>query len=402
MSEFHPNRTKQIRTRPKLTARKIFECWPVLVWGGVLLIAYYLYSSGVQFTRMNGAVDPYTETIAPVEEGRLSKILVERGQRVAPGTVVAQMDASPFILEMESVKRDFVADRAEQIRDMDFEIIKLESDMREIQVAEAEDSAIIRELTTVVANEVKVKPDPRYPNMQFQDSNLLRARMELAKANGRQSISAEHKGKVKEILDRILKDRGRLEAESQAISSFDPQKDELTKVAQLLRDNEHAELMGLKTQIDLCQLKTDHGGIVDRIEKEVGEFIDKGGSILKVVGDPVHIIAFLPQDQADDLKEGQKVFVVSTAEKGKLNNLHETTVLKVAPRINNLPDSTSPLPNRRVHGRDVLVKYPDSAKNADGTFKLLPGQTVIIHTDKPGEMSWLDKLFHNDDNDKVR
>lgn len=399
MSEFHPNRTKQIRTRPKLTARKVFECWPLLVWAGVLFIAYYLYSGGVQFTRMNGAVDPYTETVAPVEEGRLAKILVERGQRVAPGAPVAQMDDSTFVLEIESMKREFAAGRIDDVRDLDLEIIKLESDMREIQIAEAEDAAVIKELDKVVSDVAKAQPNPQFPNLQFFNSDLIRARTDLSKATARQALSTQHKGKVEEILKRIQGDCARLEKESADIGSFDPQSDDLSKIATSLRDNEHAELIGLKTQIELCQLRTNHGGIVDRIEKEIGEFITKGESILKVVGDPVHIVAFLPQDQADDLKDGQPVFVVSTADK---TSLYETTVLRVAPRINNLPDSTSPLPNRRVHGRDVLVKYPDSAKTSDGKFKLLPGQTVIIHTEKPGEINLLDSIFQNDDNDKVR
>ena len=35
-------------------------------------------------------------------------------------------------------------------------------------------------------------------------------------------------------------------------------------------------------------------------------------------------------------------------------------------------------------------------------YKLLSGQTVVIHTTKPGEVPLLDRIFPNDDNGKVR
>jgi HlyD family secretion protein len=142
---------------------------------------------------------------------------------------------------------------------------------------------------------------------------------------------------------------------------------------------------------------------VDRIEKEIGEFVKTGESVLRIVGDPEQIVCFLPQDQAADITLGQEVWVANTSNK---TQIFPTTVIAVSPRINNLADATSPLPNRRVHGRDVVLAYPskpfpDGAVR-DGKFVLLPGQTVIVHLQKPGTDNWLDSLFHNDDNDKVR
>ena len=99
-----------------------------------------------------------------------------------------------------------------------------------------------------------------------------------------------------------------------------------------------------------------------------------GEGVLKIVGDPEQIICFLPQDQANQLQKGTKVWVTSTSEIGKD---YESVVEEVSPRINNLTDATSPLPNQRVHGRDVIVKYPQGAMDGK-RFLLLPGQTVII------------------------
>ena len=92
--------------------------------------------------------------------------------------------------------------------------------------------------------------------------------------------------------------------------------------------------------------------------------------------------------------------MVATSDKTKI---FESTVEGISPRINNLPDSSSPIPNRRVHGRDVIIHYPPLAlpTATDSSFKLLSGQTVIIHTSKPGQVPLLDRIFPNDDNEKT-
>lgn len=402
MSEFHPNRTKQIRTRPKLTARRILECWPLLVWAAVLFAAYKTYSSGVVFVRMNGAVDVYQENITPINEGRLLEIKVKRGERVAPGTVVATMDSSLFKQEMESLRREIVANRTEDVRDYDFELIKLESELRETETAEAEDAATIKELEAVLEEFRKPRPgeDPRIAALRANDVDTQRSRVELAKAKGRNALNAQHLSKIREDIARTKGIRDTLAKEAEIISKSELGSEEVTKIG-ALREDEFQQYIEIKTKIDLCELKTPHGGTVDRVEKEIGEFVQVGESVLRIVGDPEQVICFLPQDQANQLSLGQKVWVASTSNKA---DIFESTVTGISPRINNLPDTSSPLPNRRVHGRDVVIAYPQTAmaKAPGEPWKLVPGQTVIIHTEKPGEIPLLDKIFHNDDNDKVR
>jgi hypothetical protein len=54
-------------------------------------------------------------------------------------------------------------------------------------------------------------------------------------------------------------------------------------------------------------------------------------------------------------------------------------VTLVPPQVVNLLDPSSPLQNRRVHGRRIHIALPESAD-------LLPGQTVVIHLEKPGRI----------------
>ena len=402
MSEFHPNRTTQVRTRPKLTTRRILECWPLLVWIAIAAVAVYLYRGGVIFVRMNGAVDVYQENITPVNEGRLLEIKVVRGKKYPPGTVLAVMDSSKYRLDLESLKRGIISDRLKDIRDFDSDLIKLESELRKIQTEDAEDTAVIKALEALVDASEKPRPgiSPDLQRALDNDPDKLRSKMELAKSKGRNALNAQQSSSVSEQINRIKTLRDTLQKEADLITKADVGSDAVTK-ANALRDDELQKFIELRTKIEQCQLITPHGGTVDRIGKEVGEFVKPGDGVLKIVGDPEQVVCFLPQDQANDLKIGRKVWVANTSDKGMI---FESEVTGISPRINNLADATSPLPNRRVHGRDILVKYPDDAKpSASGEpFKLLPGQTVIIHLEKPGEVPWINRLFHNDDNDTVR
>lgn len=394
MSEFHPNRTKLVRTRPKLTARRVLECWPLLVWAGILFIAWWTYSSGVVFVRMNGAVDVYQQNMTPVNEGRLLKLNFERGQKAEAGAVVAVMDASEFKQELESLRREIVAKRTELIRDYDFELIKLESELRDVETKDAEDTATVKEIESVLEELGKPRPgeDPKFAAMRAQSADTQRSRVEIAKAKSSAALNGQHLSQIRESISRTKGVRDTLAKEAEILAKSDLGSEEVTKTGALHAD-EFQQYLEIKTKIDLCEIKAARGGIVDRVEKEIGEFVQVGESIMRIVSEPSQVICFLPQDQANQLSVGQNVWVVSTSNK---SDMWPSPVIAISPRINNLPDASSPLPNRRVHGRDVIIKYP-----AEAGSKLVPGQTVIIHLEKPGSLPWLERIFHNDDNDKT-
>ena len=127
MSEFHPNRTSAVKTKPGLTRRRLLESWPLLVWVGIGLIAVWGYSRGRVFSRMNGAVDVYQENISPSEEGRVMKILVQRGAFVEPGTIIARMDSSLYERELVGILRGVAAHRYEEVSRIERQQLDLEA-----------------------------------------------------------------------------------------------------------------------------------------------------------------------------------------------------------------------------------------------------------------------------------
>jgi multidrug efflux pump subunit AcrA (membrane-fusion protein) len=147
----------------------------------------------------------------------------------------------------------------------------------------------------------------------------------------------------------------------------------------------------LKQKESRLQLRATRAGTVDRIMKEPGEYVKAGEGILKIVGDPVQIVGFLPQDQLHSITVGKEVFITPTRER---NRIEPSKIKFLAPRMNTVPDSTSPIPNKRLFGQDVVCDLPPG-------LNLLPGQTVIIHLDDPRSVPILTdifrKIFHNED-----
>ncbi len=404
MSEFHPNRQKNVRTKPALTMRRILECWPLLVWLGMLFLAWTMYASGASFKRMNGAVDVYQENVTPINDGRVQDIKVHRGQRVKAGDVVAIMDASHYISDLEGLKRNVAADRLKETRDLTGDVIKLESELRKIQRDNAEDSVSIREEEKVMENFEsyiqKLKISPMQLNKET-GGNYNKTKLSLEQAKSRKKINEEQEASILRETARLREAIAKLESESKSVAGEDLMKGPVTEIIGkgILQENEQQRFLELRTKIDLCELQATHGGTIDRIGKEPGEYAKAGESVLKIVGDPKQLVCFLPQDQADNYQPGTTLFVASTSNR---RDYYQAKVLELSPRINNLQDSTSPLPNQRVHGRDVVLEYPEACRpKAPGdAYLLLPGQTLIIHTSKPGDLGvagWFNKIFHNDD-----
>lgn len=401
MSEFHPNRLKKVRTRPALTKRRILESWPLLVWLVFVVIAVTMYRSGVRFSRMNGAVDPYQENIAPAENGRLKAIHVKRGQIVKPGELIATMDSSVLEAQLASLLRGVASDRDQEIRRLEGRAADLRKELRQLDMTEAEDRGRKDEIDRILkggsGDSGTVEIGGRRVSLAAIGSALQEFevdRKEIEKRldeidNQRKAVNEELRG----VNDEIQAMRDLVERLRTA-----PTKDLVTTDLDGLKADEQREAAELQQLIKLCELRTVKGGRVGRLEKEVGEPVLRAEGITKVIADPEEIVAFLPQEHIGSLKVGDRVWVTAARDPTH-TEAYETVVESVSPRVDGVLDASSPLPNQRIWGREIAMKYPEGAKpKFEGdTYKLLPGQTVVVHTTEPGGVPWLDRIFPNDD-----
>lgn len=401
MSEFHPNRQAKVKSRLGLTKARIFESWPFLVWIGVALLGLWGYSRGTVFSRMNGAVDVYQENITPTQDGRLFKIYVTRGQYVEPATLVAEMDTTGYRTQLAGVLQGVAANRNEEIRNLQRQELSLEKEQRDFESTYAADKGKLEPLTKSRERYLKQygggKGAVDLSSIAAERLDPLNA--EIGEIEGRMPATAINLTRVKESLDKLEAEITAMHqsAELAAKATYESIKGkDGPAVYAGLNDSESRDVKELVSYIDLCYLRTTKGGTIDKLEKDAGEFAKAGESILRVVADPDQLVGFLPQEHTDALSIGSTVWVTPAQDR---HQIFETKVIAISPRINSLADATSPLPNRRLYGRDVVLEYPRAAAapQKGGVYKLVPGQTIIIHTDKPGDIPFMNRVFHNDD-----
>ncbi|MES2706198.1 MAG: biotin/lipoyl-binding protein [Verrucomicrobiota bacterium] len=403
MSEFHPNRQSKVKSRLGLTKARIFESWPFLIWLGVALLGFWGYTRGTVFSRMNGAVDVYQENITPTEDGRLLKLYVQRGQYVEPGTLLAEMDTKGYRTQLAGVLQGVAANRNEEIRTLQRQELSLEKEQRDFEATLAADQGKLDPLL-----ESRKRLLNQYGGGAASGKGGLNLNLNSLAAEKLDPLNAE----IGEIQGRVPATQTNLKSVKDSLTKLEGIIADMRKAADLaakatyetintevlagLNDSERRDVTELTTFIDLCFLKTTKGGTVDKLEKEAGEYAKAGDSILRVVADPDQLVGFLPQEHTDALHVGSDVWVTPAQDR---HQIFETKVVAISPRINSLADATSPLPNRRLYGRDVVIQYPRAALPAQkgGPFKLVPGQTIIIHTDKPGDIPFMNRVFHNDD-----
>lgn len=371
MSEFHPNRVRPLR--PRFTVRRLINYWPLLIWLAVLIIAYWSYNKGASAQRLNGLVDPIQESVAPDEDGRLLEILVKRGQSVRAGDVVARMDTTGLDKQIEKLEAAIASDLEDRLLRAQFDLSRLKTARRDLLRDQAADTGELRNLEALQA---------AFDQLEKTMGNTIAAKVAFSEAKAR-------------IAGDVGRLRGTTGLYQNQIDEMDKEIEELEKGVQRLKEGmknpeelarangDLAELQALRVLRDRFTLVATHDGVVDRIEKEVGEFVQKGEAILRIVANPEVVRALLPQHHLGAAQLGQKVWISSTSNKYEY---FESEVISLSPRINNVPDTSNPLPNSVVHGQEVILKYPE-----DSNFQ--PGQTVIVHLKEPGKMPLITKLF---------
>ena len=380
MPSDHPNALVRRKGRPN-TWRRIINLWPLLVWMGAIAVAFWAYSQGVVFRRMNGAVDPYQENVSPLEEGYFSKLAdgIVRGAHVEADQIVAYMSDTVLEEKISILTQEIDTRRSERIRNYNDDILKVESELREIEgdlaAARAETDATQREINSMVERMKTLNLNTEAQRLALTGPLVSEFNIKIAKYNAVVSVRVKDKTQVENDRDRLVQERDILAKES------DP--------AKYAERNQAAQLAQLNQRKARLTLHASRAGTIDRILKEPGEFVKQGEGVLKIVGSPTQIIGFLAQDQINQISQGQKVWITPTSDRKRI---FDSKVLYLAPRMNSLPDSTGPSANSRLFGRDVLCEYPPNSQ-------LLPGQTVIIWIEPPGEVPLLNQWLSNRDSD---
>ncbi len=401
MSEFHPSRPPIVKTRGRLRMRKLVEGWPLLVWLGVGGIAVGMHTKGTSFVRMNGAVDVNHQYVTPVEDGKVVRILVEQGQRVEPGTVVAEMDSGALRHQLNALLLGVSATRREEVLRLDRIRIDLEAELRESAVAVAEGNGRLGPLQRFLTKSQQPAAKPvttgtpgsiaaAFGRPTLFAADALALESEIGEITSRVEVVQKNIMAIEKELKHVAASIEKI-TEDSATAQRAGKEETSAELLAALSETERAELLEIKNLIAACQLRAGKGGTIDRVDRNEGEFVRAGESILQVVAETGRIVGFLPQAQLGKLQEGDKVWVSPAHDR---TVVYATSVKNISTRVSSVLDGASPLPNQRIYGRNITVLLPQST---DGTpLRLVPGQSVTIHTAPPGEIPLINRIFKTD------
>ncbi len=368
MSEFHPNRVRP--PRPRFTARRLLNFWPLLVWFAVLATAFWAFKKGVKFSRMNGIVDPIQEAISADDDARINKILVKPGQQVKKGEPIVELDTKVLDEQINKLQAAIKADLEDRILSYQLDMARLKGQLRDLKRDEASDSGELAAINrSISAIEDAEKKNPGYASAFAEaKARVIGDQARLA------AVTRLYADQIKELKDDIA-------ALEKPLNDLIASRNEPEKLASA--NGDLSELQELRQLRSRATLVSSHDGVVDRIEKDDGEFVLKGETIVRIVSPPEIIRGLLPQDQMGQVQVGMKVWVSSSHDRYKY---YATEIIAISPRVNNVLDRTSANPNAVFHGQEVIAKYPTEAT-------LHPGQTIVLHLEEPGEIPWVTRLL---------
>ncbi|CAN5258611.1 hypothetical protein BH23VER1_BH23VER1_18680 [soil metagenome] len=371
MSSVHPQKPKLSSSRRPRSrwARRIMDSWPLLVWFGVILIMIWAYRQGIAFNHMNGVVIGAEESIAPTETGRVTEILVKTGDTVASGEVVALLDTTLVDSDIAELERDLAVERDTRVRQLTSDMAGLEEELRTLKRANAGDKA---ELAAVVVVLGRLE-------------SLFKSNLVLEEVVGAQRIEADrlealvdvYPGQITEVESSLEVAKAALERvrEGGGVAGLPDDASDGQQYLELLRQ-----------QREQMSLRAVKGGKVFLVERSPGEVAAAGMPVVRIVGEPTEISSFLPQEHLYDVRVGDSVWVSPSYDR---HTSYPSTITTISPRILNTPDAASPLPNKMLRGREVVVALPEEVD-------FLPGQTVIVHLEEPGAIplvEFLSRLF---------
>ncbi len=278
---------------------------------------------------MWGNVDVHQVELGFRVPGRVAKLNVDEGDRVAPGTVLAQLDRVPFETD--------VAAATAQVAMAQAQFDKATRGFRSEEIAQA--AAAVRQREADLSN-AKVT-DERLQGL-FPQGAVTRQQMDDADARVRQSEA------------QLASAREQLALVTRGSRIEDIQTQEANLAAA------KASLDKARTALEDATLVATSGGIVSVRAREVGAIAQAGQTIYTVaLTDPVWIRAYVAQPRLGRIKPGMKVKIEIDSEPGKQ---FEGTVGFISPEAEFTPKSvqTEQVRDDLVYRLRVVAKDPEN------------------------------------------
>jgi len=345
--------------------------WSFIAWLLAALLAVAIYFHGGRFGGMRGSVFTRIETAAPLTGGRLERLLVDVGDPVKKGDLLAQMDTSVLEAEkalveaqMRIMASEVKTEAIQNLRRFDASIIRLESELRDLHTKQVEANAELAALRPEFERLAKL-----FESKLVDEQELMPVRMKIQTL---ETVTKDYPAtivKIEESLKEALKQKETIAQQSKS-------------AVELIEQETAGQVRLLDVRIEACKLRALEDGVVSRIYYYSGNMVPDGDTVISSVisGEP-RVIGFLSEYNARDVEVGMKAYLTTISGYGPVI---EAEVLALTPEIYSLPARVSPIASQASRGRRVVLKI-------ENDFSLLPGEGVEIRFHRP----WTTRLIWN-------
>jgi HlyD family secretion protein len=299
---------------------------------------------------MWGNVDVHQVELAFRVPGRIARLDVDEGDRVKPGTEIAQLDRIPFETD--------VAAATAQVAMAQAQFDKATRGFRSEEIAQA--AAAVRQREADLAN-ARVT-DERLKGL-FPQGAVTRQDMDNADARVRESDA------------QLASAREQLALVTRGSRIEDIQTQEANLAAA------KANLVKARTALEDATLIAPSGGVVSVRAREVGAIVQAGQTIYTVaLNDPVWIRAYVPQPRLGRIKPGMPVKIEIDSVRDRQ---FEGTVGFISPEAEFTPKSVQ---TEQVRD-DLVYRLRIIAKDPENVFRQGMPVTVRVPEASPQTMA---------------
>jgi multidrug resistance efflux pump len=344
--------------------------WPLLVWAAVAFLALYFGIQGRKYGIVIGTVNVISEEIGSVETARLAAVLVQPGDLVKSGDVVAEIDhvlmdaelaeqEAQYAYEMSTLDslqwdalqadRQFQAELAAAAEALHADRIQLGQDTAELKAVDAE----VRRLADLLAG--GLVDAQVLSRLRVQQAALQRS-VELFPA-----LIQERERNLQQARARYDETKPWLGGEEGVVRAVQ----KITAARQAYQKQREAFV---QAQRSAQVLRANKSGTVSRVFFQPGSTVAAGVTVVRIVSGDGRVTGFMNETDAHAVAVGMPATLLRNSGRGAT---FEAKVVEVGPEVEALPQRVSPVPGQTIRGRRFILQFTSPTD-------LLPGEAVRI------------------------
>lgn len=355
---------------------------PLLIWLAAIVGAGILYLREEQGLTVTGFAGEIRYSVAPGIAGRLDHLEVDIGQDVRRGELIARLDDSTLLFELEEARVELERLKLElgrqkalwdlsaagQRTDLQTNLRRFARDAEEAHIEYldalanlAEDRIRLQGLE-LIANRSRVLRDSDVGSLAGLEQDLYAFR-------ALEESVAKQEPFVETMRDRYEKADRRFEKFASENMEEIPSIDILLKPLEYAVKVQEVRIEQVHLSIAQLVLEAPARGKVAAIFRRSGEFVEMGQPVIEIVDPkPAEIVAYIPETRIHDVEAGASVLICALADRERS---FESRVSFLASSIEQLPVRLAPSALAPSWGLAAHIACPE---NAD----LKPGEAIEI------------------------